>query len=103
MVRFNSTDKELKLQVVYVGCALGGKTTSLEKIHEHIAAEHRSRLVSLNTANDRTLFFDLLPLELGQIGGYTVKLQLFTVPGQVQYTTTRRAVLAGVDSVVVVV
>jgi signal recognition particle receptor subunit beta len=103
MVRFNNTDRIMSLKVVYVGCALGGKTTSLEKIHERIAAPHRSRLVSLNTANDRTLFFDLLPLDLGQINGYGVSLQLFTVPGQVQYTSTRRAVLTGADAIVVVV
>jgi signal recognition particle receptor subunit beta len=103
MVRFNNTDRIMSLKVVYVGCALGGKTTSLEKIHERIAAPQRSRLVSLNTANDRTLFFDLLPLDLGQINGYGVSLQLFTVPGQVQYTSTRRAVLTGADAIVVVV
>jgi signal recognition particle receptor subunit beta len=103
MVQFNNTDKEMSLKVVYVGCALGGKTTSLERLHECILAPQRSRLVSLNTANDRTLFFDLLPIDLGQVGGYSVKLQLFTVPGQVQYHTTRRAVLTGVDAVVVVV
>lgn len=103
MVRFNNTDRIMSLKVVYVGCALGGKTTSLEKIHERIAAPHRSRLVSLNTANDRTLFFDLLPLDLGQINGYAVSLQLFTVPGQVQYTSTRRAVLTAADAVVVVI
>jgi signal recognition particle receptor subunit beta len=103
MVQFNNTDKEMTLKVVYVGCALGGKTTSLERVHERVLKTQRSRLFSLNTANDRTLFFDLLPLNLGSINGYSVRLQLYTVPGQVQYAATRRAVLAGVDAVAVVV
>jgi hypothetical protein len=103
MVQLNNTDKQMTLKVVYVGCALGGKTTSLERLHQRVQQTQRSRLFSLNTANDRTLFFDLLPLDVGQVSGYTVRLQLFTVPGQAQYASTRRAVLAGADAVVVVV
>ncbi len=103
MVLFNNTDREMSLKLVYVGCALSGKTTTLEQIHKAIQNNQRSRLFSLNTANDRTLFFDLLPLDLGHISGYSVKLQLFTVPGQVQYGSTRRAVLSGVDAIVLVV
>jgi signal recognition particle receptor subunit beta len=103
MVQFNNTSKEMTLKLVYVGCALGGKTTSLERIHERALQTQRSRLFSLNTANDRTLFFDLLPLDLGTVNGMSVRLQLYTVPGQVQYAATRRAVLAGADAVMVVV
>lgn len=102
MVQFDNQSRKIKLKIVYYGPALGGKTTSLEYIHRIIDPDHRTKLYSLNTASDRTLFFDLMTLDLGSIRGFTLTVQLFTVPGQVQYDTTRRAVLAGVDAIVFV-
>ncbi|MCS7183417.1 MAG: ATP-binding protein [Thermoanaerobaculum sp.] len=102
MVQFDNQYRQVKLKVVYYGPALGGKTTCLQYIHRITDPQRRSRLYTLNTASDRTLFFDLLGLDLGRIRGYRLTLQLFTVPGQVQYNTTRRAVLAGADGVVFV-
>jgi signal transduction histidine kinase/signal recognition particle receptor subunit beta len=102
MVQFDNQYRQIKVKIVYYGPALGGKTTCLQRIHRVTDPNRRTRLYSLNTASDRTLFFDLLSLELGRIRGYRLALQLYTVPGQVQYNATRRAVLAGVDGVVFV-
>jgi signal transduction histidine kinase/signal recognition particle receptor subunit beta len=102
MVQFDNQYRQVKLKIVYYGPALGGKTTCLQYIHRVTDPQRRTRLYTLNTASDRTLFFDLLGLDLGRIRGYRLTLQLFTVPGQVQYNTTRRAVLAGADGVVFV-
>jgi len=102
MVQFDNQYKQVKLKVVYYGPALGGKTTCLQHIHRVTDPQKRSKLYTLNTASDRTLFFDLLSLDLGRVRGYRVTLQLYTVPGQVQYNATRRAVLAGADGVVFV-
>jgi signal recognition particle receptor subunit beta len=88
--------------VVYYGPPQSGKTTNLEQIHRLTDPEGANRLISLNTAQDRTLFFDLLPFSLGTVSGYDFKVQLYTVPGQVQYNATRRVVLAGADAVVFV-
>ena len=88
--------------MVYYGPAQSGKTTNLEQIHRLTDPEANNRLISLNTAQDRTLFFDLLPFSLGAVSGYDFKIQLYTVPGQVQYNATRRVVLAGADAVVFV-
>src|SRR5207247_434171 len=79
-----------------------GKTTNLEQIHRLTDPLQTNRLISLNTAQDRTLFFDLLPFSLGTVAGYDFKVQLYTIPGQVQYNATRRVVLAGADAVVFV-
>jgi hypothetical protein len=87
---------------VYYGCAMCGKTTNLEYIHGHVPSEDKGGLVSLSTQGDRTLFFDFLPLEVQDIGGFTAKFQLYTVPGQVIYNTTRQLVLRGVDGIVFV-
>ncbi len=95
--------KEVLLKVVYYGPGLGGKTTNLEYIHAHSRPELRGRLLSLNTETERTLFFDLLPVELGKFKGYTVRLHLCTVPGQVHYDHTRQLILRNVDGVVFVV
>src|SRR6185436_811623 len=89
-------------KVVYYGPAQSGKTTNLEQVHVLTDPAGSNRLVSLNTAQDRTLFFDLLPFSLGSVSGYDFKIQLYTVPGQVQYNATRRVVLAGADAVVFV-
>ncbi len=102
MVQFDNQYRQIKIKVVYYGPALGGKTTCLQHVHRVTDPERRTRLYSLNTASDRTLFFDLLSLDLGRIRGYRLAVQLYTVPGQVQYNATRRAVLSGADGVVFV-
>ncbi len=102
MVQFDNQYKQIKIKIVYYGPALGGKTTCLQYIHRATDPRRRTRLYALSTASDRTLFFDLLALDLGRVRGYRLTLQLFTVPGQVQYNATRRAVLAGADGVVFV-
>jgi signal recognition particle receptor subunit beta len=102
MVQFNFSERTIKAKVVYYGPAQSGKTTNLEQIHRLTDPAGANRLVSLNTAQDRTLFFDLLPFSLGAVSGYDFKIQLYTVPGQVQYNATRRVVLAGADAVVFV-
>ena len=102
MVQFNFSERTIKAKVVYYGPPQSGKTTNLEQIHRITDPESANRLISLNTAQDRTLFFDLLPFSLGKVSGYDFKIQLYTVPGQVQYNATRRVVLAGADAVVFV-
>jgi len=102
MVQFNFSERTIKAKVVYYGPAQSGKTTNLEQIHRLTDPAGTNRLISLNTAQDRTLFFDLLPFSLGAVSGYDFKVQLYTVPGQVQYNATRRVVLAGADAVVFV-
>ncbi len=102
MVQFENQYRQIKVKIVYYGPALGGKTTCLQHVHRISDPQRRSRLYSLNTASDRTLFFDLLSLNLGRIRGYRLAIQLYTVPGQVQYNATRRTVLAGADGVVFV-
>lgn len=99
----NHASKELHLKVVYYGPGLGGKTTNLEFIHARSRPEHRGKLVSLMTEAERTLFFDLLPVDLGKFRGYTVRLHLCTVPGQIAHDSTRQLVLRHVDGVVFVV
>jgi signal transduction histidine kinase/signal recognition particle receptor subunit beta len=102
MVQFDNQHRQIKIKIVYYGPAAGGKTTCLQHIHRVTDPQRRTKLYSLNTAADRTLFFDLLSLNLGRIRGYRLALQLYTVPGQVQYDATRRTVLAGADGVVFV-
>ena len=99
---FNYPKKEVNVKVVYYGPGLSGKTTNLQKIHDGIKPDFRGKLVSLATQTDRTLFFDFMPMELGSLGGYKVRLHLYTVPGQVHYNATRKLVLKGVDGVVFV-
>ena len=102
MVFFNYTTMQLTAKIVYYGPGLCGKTTNLQYIHMKTAARSRGEMVSLETETDRTLFFDLLPLDVGVIGGMKVRLQLYTVPGQVFYNATRKLVLKSVDGVVFV-
>jgi signal transduction histidine kinase/signal recognition particle receptor subunit beta len=102
MVQFNHSEKIINAKVVYYGPPLGGKTTSLQTIHRLTDPKNTHPLISMNTAQDRTLFFDLLPFTVANVLGHTLKLKLYTVPGQVQYSTTRRVVLAGADAVVMV-
>ncbi len=102
MVFFNYTTMQVSAKIVYYGPGLCGKTTNLQQIHGRTDPSSRGEMVSLETEADRTLFFDLLPLEVGTIGGMRVRLQLYTVPGQVFYNTTRKLVLKGVDGIVFV-
>jgi signal recognition particle receptor subunit beta len=102
VVFFNYTTMQMTAKIVYYGPGLCGKTTNLQAIHLRTAPQSRGEMVSLETETDRTLFFDLLPLEVGVIGGMKVRLQLYTVPGQVFYNATRKLVLKGVDGVVFV-
>ena len=103
MAIINQATKELQVKIVYYGPAMGGKTTNLLKVHENIqTAQEKGKLVSLATSSDRTLFFDFLPIEAVAIKGFKTKFQLYTVPGQVIYNTTRQLVLRGVDGIVFV-
>jgi len=102
VAQWNRSERTLFAKLVYYGPALGGKTTNLKVLHDLTDPEGREKLVSVETADDRTLFFDLLPFELGSLLGYKVAVKLYTVPGQVRYDTTRRVVLAGADAVVFV-
>jgi signal recognition particle receptor subunit beta len=95
--------QELRLKVVYYGPGLGGKTTNLEQIHRRSRPDRRGKLVALNTEAERTLFFDLLPVELGTFKGYTVRVHLCTVPGQIAHDQTRKLILSHVDGIVFVV
>ncbi len=103
MVLFNHSTRELTAKIVYYGPGLCGKTTNLRLLHEKLDPKTMGRLLSLTTAQDRTIYFDLLPVELGNVKGYTVRFQLCTVPGQVFYNETRKLVLKGVDGIVFVV
>lgn len=104
MAIINQATKELQVKVVFYGTALGGKTTNLVQVHDHVqtAQGGKGKLVSLATSSDRTLFFDFLPIEAMAIKGFRTKFQLYTVPGQVIYNTTRQLVLRGVDGLVFV-
>ena len=99
MVQWNFEYKEVAVKLVYYGPALSGKTTNLQSLHGMFNPDHRGRLMSLETQNDRTLFFDLLPLQYKTPSGLSVKVKLYTVPGQVIHNSTRKAVLAGADAV----
>lgn len=99
-VNFNS--KEITAKIVYYGPGLGGKTSSLQYIYNNLPEENRGKMISLATDEDRTIYFDFLPLHLGKIQNFTVKVQLYTVPGQVRYNATRKLVLKGVDGIVFV-
>ncbi len=102
MVFFNYSTMQMAAKIVYYGPGLCGKTTNLQYIYNHTAQGSRGEMVSLETETDRTLFFDLLPIDVGSIAGFHTRIQLYTVPGQVFYNTTRKLVLKGVDGVVFV-
>jgi len=102
MALFNFASKEVTLKVVYYGPGLSGKTTNLQYLHPILDKEKKGKLLSLSTEADRTLFFDFLPVELGKIKDFSVRFQLYTVPGQVRYNATRKLVLKGADAVVFV-
>jgi len=98
----NYATREITCKLVYYGPGRAGKTTNLHYIYEQLPAERRGQMISLATQTDRTLFFDFLPLDLGSIAGFTTRFQLYTVPGQSYYATTRNLVLQGADGVVFV-
>jgi mutual gliding-motility protein MglA len=98
----NYDSKEIAFKLVYCGPGLSGKTTNLAHIHRSLARERCGELVKLDTAEERTLFFDFLPLELGRVAGYGVRFNMYTVPGQTFYEASRRLILDGADGVVFV-
>ena len=98
----NFTTREITCKIVYYGPGRSGKTTNLHYVYGRVPEARRGRMVSLATQTDRTLFFDFLPIDLGQISGFATRFQLYTVPGQVYYNATRRLVLQGADGVVFV-
>lgn len=102
MAIINYAAREMTAKIVYYGPGLSGKTTSIQYIHTKISPANKGKLVSLATETDRTLFFDFFPVDFGQIGGFKVKFNFYTVPGQVFYNTTRKLVLKNADGVVFV-
>lgn len=102
MAFVNLRTNEVQVKIVYYGPGRGGKTSNLEYINEKFRERIKSDMVSIKTHGDRTLFFDFLPLDIGKIKGYDIKIQMYTVPGQVKYNATRKLVLKGVDGLVFV-
>lgn len=102
MALFNYATKEITIKIVYYGPGLSGKTTNLQHLHSIFDPTKRGKLLSLATEADRTLFFDFLPVELGKIHDFSIRFQLYTVPGQVRYNATRKLVLKGADAIVFV-
>lgn len=102
MAFVNPKKKEVQVKIVYYGPGRGGKTTNLEYIYKKFNERIKTEMVTIKTHGDRTLFFDFLPFDIGKVNGYEVKIQLYTVPGQVKYNATRRLVLRGVDGIVFV-
>lgn len=102
MVQINFALKEVNCKIVYYGPGMSGKTTNLEIVHQKAPEENKGDLTSISTEGDRTLFFDFMPLDLGTVAGMRTKFQLYTVPGQVYYNSTRKLVLQGVDGVIFV-
>ena len=102
MAFINLKEKLIQAKIVYYGPGKCGKTTNLEYIHNKCREQINSKMVTIKTQGDRTLFFDFFPFDIGKIEGYDVKIQLYTVPGQVKYNSTRRLVLKGVDGIVFV-
>lgn len=98
----NFAGREIQCKIVYYGPGRCGKTTNLKYVHSKIMAKVKGKMISIDTKGDKTLFFDFLPLDLGKVGGFSIRIQLYTVPGQVHYNATRKLVLQGVDAVVFV-
>ena len=98
----NFAAREINCKIVYYGAGLGGKTTNLQFIFDKTADKQKSKMISLATETDRTLFFDFLPLDLGTVRGFKTRFHLYTVPGQVFYDASRKLILRGVDGVVFV-
>lgn len=102
MSTINFSAREINFKLVYYGPGLSGKTTNLKQIYERVPGEAKGELVSLATEDERTLFFDFLPLDLGKVNGFSTRFHLYTVPGQVFYNTSRKIILRGVDGIVFV-
>lgn len=102
MSLINYSSREINCKIVYYGPGLGGKTTNIQYVYEKLAPETKGKLVTLATEMDRTLFFDFLPLELGEVKGFKTRFHLYTVPGQVYYNASRKLILRGVDGIVFV-
>lgn len=102
MSMINYASREINCKLVYYGPGLGGKTTNLEYVYSKVSPDTRGKLISLATEQERTLFFDFLPVDLGTIRGFKTRFHLYTVPGQVYYNASRRLILKGVDGVVFV-
>ena len=102
MTFINYVAREINCKIVYYGPGLGGKTTNLQYIYQITSSENKGKLISLATETERTLFFDFLPIDLGQIRGFRTRFHLYTVPGQVFYDSSRKLILKGVDGVVFV-
>jgi len=103
MALINLAAGEINYKIVYYGCALGGKTTSLQYVYRKVSPQVKGKLVSIATEEERTLYFDFLPLELGKVRGLETRFHLYTVPGQRQYNASRKLVIQGVDGIVFVV
>lgn len=102
MAFINPKKKEVQTKIVYYGPGRGGKTTNLEYIYNKFKDRIKTEMVTIKTHGDRTLFFDFLPFDVGKVRGYDIKVQLYTVPGQIKYNATRKLVLRGVDGIVFV-
>ncbi len=102
MAFVNLKEKEIQVKIVYYGPGRGGKTSNLEYVHRKFAKRINTEMVTVKTHGDRTLFFDFLPFDIGVINDFKVKIQLYTVPGQIKYNATRKLVLRGVDGIVFV-
>ncbi len=98
----NYNTKEVNCKIVYYGPGLGGKTTNIQHVYQKTSGDNKGKIISLNTENERTLFFDFLPLDLGEIRGFQTRFHLYTVPGQVFYEASRRLILRGVDGIIFV-
>src|SRR5215211_2304120 len=102
MSMINYASREINCKIVYYGPGLGGKTSNLEFVYEKVSPNTRGKLISLATETERTLFFDFLPVDLGEIRGFRTRFHLYTVPGQVYYNASRKLILKGVDGIVFV-
>ena len=102
MSMINYASREINCKVVYYGTGLGGKTTNLEHIYSRVNPDTKGKMISLATETERTLFFDFLPIDLGEIRGFKTRFHLYTVPGQVYYNASRKLILKGVDGIVFV-
>ena len=102
MSMINYASREINCKVVYYGTGLGGKTTNLEYIYSRVNPETKGKMISLATETERTLFFDFLPIDLGEVRGFKTRFHLYTVPGQVYYNASRKLILKGVDGIIFV-
>ena len=102
MSLINSASREINCKIVYYGTGLGGKTTNLEYVYSKVNPDAKGKMISLATETERTLFFDFLPIDLGEVKGFKTRFHLYTVPGQVYYNASRKLILKGVDGVIFV-